>query len=286
MLRTARNDSWNELLFGVFDMSMTPKRASRQQPIQIGLPGSGQAEPAISIVIPTKNEEKLLERCLSQFTTEIRQRFALELIVSDGGSTDDTIGIATAYADSIATHEGAWRQTIAEGRNRGASLARADLLLFLNADTLLADAAQFLERAQQRFAVDEGLAAIATRVEVFPEERRLSDRLFHAYFNRYVKICNAFGLGMGRGECQIVRRKAFEALRGYNPGMAAGEDFDLYRRLRSIGSIRFDHALLVYESPRRYRKYGYRHVYFDWIKNGFAVLLKNRSSDQVWEEVR
>ncbi|MDP4199333.1 MAG: hypothetical protein Q8922_10715 [Bacteroidota bacterium] len=37
---------------------------------------------------------------------------------------------------------------------------------------------------------------------------------------------------------------------------------------------------------RRYRKYGYRHVYFDWIKNGFAVLLKNRSSDQVWEEVR
>jgi len=46
------------------------------------------------------------------------------------------------------------------------------------------------------------------------------------------------------------------------------------------------HDLLVYESPRRYRKYGYRRVYFDWIRNGFAVLLKHRSSDQVWEEVR
>ena len=250
--------------------------------MQIALPDA----PAISIIIPTKNEEKLLERCLMQFTQEIRQRFRLEVIVSDGGSTDDTIGIATAYADYIATHEGAWRQTIAEGRNRGAELARADLLLFINADSMLSDVASFLERTQQRFAVDESLAAVATRVEVFPEERKWSDVLFHAYFNRYVKFANALGLGMGRGECQIVRRKAFEALRGYNPTMAAGEDFDLYRRLRSMGSVRFDHQLLVYESPRRYRKYGYLHVYLDWIRNGFAVMFKHRSSDQVWEEVR
>jgi glycosyltransferase involved in cell wall biosynthesis len=265
---------------------MNPRRLSLEgrsrQPVQITLPEG----PAMSIIIPTKNEEKLLERCLTQFTADLRRRFRLEIIVSDGGSTDDTMGIATAYADSLATHEGTWRQTIAEGRNRGAALARAELLIFINADTLLADAPKFLERAQQRFAVDESLAAIATRVHVFPEERKLSDRLFHAYFNRYVKYANAMGLGMGRGECQIVRRKAFEALRGYNPAMAAGEDFDLYRRLRSIGRIRFDKELLVYESPRRYRKYGYMHVYLDWIRNGFAVLFKHRSSDQVWEEVR
>lgn len=268
-------------------MAIDPRRLSlegrsRQQPVQIELPGA----PAMSIIVPTKNEEKLLERCLVQFTPDIRRSFRLEVIVSDGGSSDDTMGIATAYADSIATHEGAWRQTIAEGRNRGAALARAELLIFLNADTLLCDVPQFLERAEQRFAVDESLAAVATRVEVFPEERQWSDRLFHAYFNRYVKVANTFGLGMGRGECQIVRRKAFEALRGYNATMAAGEDFDLYRRLRSIGRIRFDRELLVYESPRRYRKYGYMHVYFDWIRNGFAVLCKHRSSDQVWEEVR
>src|ERR1051325_9087859 len=152
---------------------MNPKRLSlegkgRQQPVQIALPDA----PAISIIIPTKNEEKLLERCLMQVTQEIRQRFRREVIVSDGGSTDDTIGIATAYADYIATHEGAWRQTIAEGRNRGAELARADLLLFINADSMLSDVASFLERTQQRFAVDESLAAVATRVEVFPAESK------------------------------------------------------------------------------------------------------------------
>jgi glycosyltransferase involved in cell wall biosynthesis len=263
---------------------MAQKRvyAPSSLPVQIALTGL----PAISVIIPTKNEEKLLELCLQQFTPEIKTRYHIEVIVSDGGSTDNTIGIAAAYADYIATHDKPWRQTIAEGRNRGAALAHADLLLFLNADTYIAGIEAFLERVQQRFAVDESLSALATRVEVIPGDRKWSDRIFHGYFNWYVKYANKIGLGMGRGECQIVRRKAFEALKGYSAGMAAGEDFDLYRRLRSIGRVRFDHQLLVYESPRRYRKYGYARVYFDWIRNGFTVLVKHRSSDQVWEEVR
>ena len=263
---------------------MSQKRvyASRSLPVQIALTG----RPVISVIIPARNEEKLLERCLQQFTSEIKARYLLEVIVSDGGSTDNTIGIAAAYADYIATHEDPWRQTIAEGRNRGARLAHADLLLFLNADTYIAEIDSFLERAIQRFAVDESLSALATRVEVIPEDRKWSDVIFHGYFNRYVKYANMIGLGMGRGECQLVRRKAFEALKGYDAKMAAGEDFDLYRRLRSIGRVRFDRQLLVYESPRRYRKYGNARVYADWIRNGLAVLVKHRSSDQVWEEVR
>ncbi len=259
-----------------------PERKPASPLVQIALPDT----PLISVVIPTKNEEKLLEQCLVQFAAPIKNRFCIELIVSDGGSRDNTIGIAAAYADFIATHEARWRQTIAEGRNRGAELARGELLMFLNADTTIPNIGHFLDRAIQRFAVDESIAAIATRVEIDPEERRWTDVLFHAYFNRYVCIANWIGLGMGRGECQLVRRKAFEALGGYNSDMAAGEDFDLFRRLRSIGRVKFDSKLLVYESPRRYRKYGYAKVYWDWIRNGFAVLFHNRSSNKTWEEVR
>ncbi len=268
---------------------MNQKRASarRSPPVQITLP----VRPKLSVIIPTKNEEKLLERCLQQFSPMVKHRFGIEIIVSDGGSTDNTIGIAAAYADFIATHDAdrgpvPRRQTIAEGRNRGAELANADLLLFLNADTMIHNIESFLRRVVQRFSVDESLSAVATRVEVIPSERKWSDVLFHAYFNRYVSVANVIGLGMGRGECQIVRRKAFEVLSGYDPNMAAGEDFDLYRRVRSIGRVKYDGRLLVYESPRRYRKYGYFRVYYDWIRNGFAVLIRHRSSNEIWEEVR
>src|SRR5437016_13955517 len=107
--------------------------------------------PAISIIIPTRNEEKLLLLCLRQFTPEIKKKFGIEVIVSDGDSSDGTIPIALQYADKVATHEDhARRQTIAEGRNRGAALASGDMLIFLNADTMIASAEKFFDRIKSQ----------------------------------------------------------------------------------------------------------------------------------------
>jgi glycosyltransferase involved in cell wall biosynthesis len=245
--------------------------------------------PRISIIVPALNEEKLIERTLNCFPPDIRRRFNMELIVSDGGSSDRTREIAVRHGAIVVEHLANRRQTIAEGRNRGAEQATGDLLVFINADTVPRDAEQFVEGLAAVVDApdhERSIVAIACPVEIAPQERGLSDRLFHGFFNNYVRLLNTVGLGMGRGECQVIRRDAFIKVGGYEDHMAAGEDFDLYKRLTRIGKIGHRSDLSVYESPRRFRRYGYLLVLFEWTINALAVMILGRSISKEWEEIR
>jgi glycosyltransferase involved in cell wall biosynthesis len=245
--------------------------------------------PRISVIVPALNEERLIESTLKAFPPDLRTRLGIELIVSDGGSTDRTVELARRSADVVVRHTEPRRQTIAEGRNCGAAKARGDLLVFINADTIPRNRTKFIERLAAiaaEFSKPGGFAAYACPVEIAPAERRFSDRLFHTFFNNYVRVLNAVGLGMGRGECQVVRRDAFQAVGGYQNHMAAGEDFDLYTRLAHHGKIGYAAELCVYESPRRFRRFGYLRVLLEWSMNGLAVMILRRSISKEWEQVR
>jgi predicted glycosyltransferase involved in capsule biosynthesis len=121
---------------------------------------------------------------------------------------------------------------------------------------------------------------------VFPHQEKIQDRIFHVFYNNYVKLLNKFLIGMGRGECHIVNREKFFECGGYDESMIAGEDFDLYRRLRKRGRIIFRNDLLIYESPRRYRRYGYINVVWNWCINSIFVIVFGRSAAKNWEAVR
>ena len=243
--------------------------------------------PKISVIIPTLNEEKLIVKTLEQFTLNIKQKYNLEIIISDGGSTDKTLSLLTDNVDKVVNAEPGVRQNIPQGRNAGAKAAAGEFLYFINADTILENADKFFERSIMEFS-DSRNHAITCRFHVFPEDIRLSDKIFHGFYNNYVRLLNAIGMGMGRGECQMVRSDVFWKVNGYNELLAAGEDYDLYRRIKKLdsGRIKFLNDVLVYESPRRYRKFGYIKVFGDWTKNSFSVFFKNKSVSQEWEAVR
>lgn len=243
---------------------------------------------SISVVIPVLQEEKLLERTLAVFTPELRSRFGIELIVSDGGSTDKTIDIARRYADKIVCHTGVHRQTIAEGRNCGAAVAEGDILIFMNGDTYPARPEEFFSTVQAwaQSAQQKNEVALACPVHIPPAERIFADRVFHLLYNAYVRLLNMCGIGMGRGECQVVRAQHFCSAGGYNARIAAGEDFDLFRRLMRLGSIRSFQSMLVYESPRRFRRYGYSRVLWTWTVNALSVVVRRKAMSEEWEAVR
>lgn len=247
------------------------------------------SKPAFSLIVPVYKEEKIIESHLKLFDEALRIKYNFELIVSDGGSEDKTADIAQQYADIVVVHSSKDRQTISQGRNRGADLAKGDTFVFLNVDSIPADINEFMQIITDFNCKTEKYAnceALACNVNGFPDEVLLKDKIFYYLHNNYVHFLNVIGLGMGRGECQIVRSAIFKNVSGYNDNIAAGEDFDLFRRISKIGKIKFVKELLIYESPRRFRKYGYIKTIFYWILNSLTVWWFGKSVSKEWEAVR
>jgi glycosyltransferase involved in cell wall biosynthesis len=240
---------------------------------------------AVSVIIPTLNEEKLLERMLRQFTPPLLDRYRIEIVVSDGGSVDGTLAIASALAHTVVTNGAGVKQTIAMGRNLGARKARGSVFVFLNADTLIGDPEGFFATVQEEIEAPH-LAALTCRVEVYPDEQRPIDRAFHGFYNWFFSKMNSVGMGMGRGECHIMTREVFTRVCGYADRIAAGEDYDMFRRLERVGRVKFLDSIVVYESPRRYRQYGYLYVTASWFLNFLAVFFLHRSILNEWKPVR
>lgn len=239
-----------------------------------------------SIIIPTLNEEKLLPNLLKQLNNPLlKKKYDFEIIISDGGSRDKTIEMAQLSADIVKVHNEEKRQNIAWGRNEGFHASSGEILIFLNGDVLLDNAESFFEYIEKHF-VNSDYAAMTCKVKVFKEEEKLSDIIFHTLYNGYFYILNLIGVGMGRGECQIIKRKFFVLVGGNNVKLDAGEDFDLFKRIRRHGKILFTNDICIYESPRRYRKLGYGGVTWSWIKNSISIIFKNKSLSKEWEQVR
>ena len=254
------------------------------------VPSDDSQKPVLlSIVVPVLNEEKLLSNTLALFTADIKRRYRCELVVSDGGSTDDSVTIAEQFADVVVQHTGEGQQTIAEGRDKGAMASHGKVIVFLNGDTVpndvesfLAVVLEFVER-KGRYAQ---ASALACPVQIYTSERTRFDSAFHTAYNGWVWLLNALRIGAGRGECQIVRRDVYDAVGGYKHNLAAGEDFDLLARIGLQARVMFATELLVLESPRRFRRFGYFRILWWWTVNALSVMITGKSSSDEWEPVR
>ena len=98
----------------------------------------------LSIIIPTLNEEKSIEKTL-QSIKELKD-YDYEIIISDGKSKDKTVEIAKKYDAKVIVYEGTIRQTIGGGRNLGASIASGDFFVFLDADVTIPDINNFFKK--------------------------------------------------------------------------------------------------------------------------------------------
>ncbi len=239
----------------------------------------------ISIIVPTLNEESVLEKTLKN----IRQMKSIpyELIISDGNSMDKTIEIARKYTDKIVVYKGEKRQTIGGGRNLGAGIARGSYLVFQDADVVVPDPDVFFGKAIRVFDDDPETAGITVSVRVMKELETRSDRIFFGIVNHiHFLTNNILGRGSACGEFQMIRRDAFLRAGGYNEALTVAEDNDMFARLSKTGKTRMIPDLVVFHTGRRAHKIGWPRLLASWLLNGLSVALFKKAAYREWKPVR
>ncbi len=219
----------------------------------------------ISVIIITLNEVEYIietvEKARRAAQLPSGKSIPIEIIISDGGSTDGTQEIAKKIADQfIIGPKGRPHQL-----NKGAKNANGEILLFLHADTLLPEGAilQIFNRLQDPNIIGGGFKKYWNWN---PKIKRSSFLKFTCFWwqglgNWLVRLLRTFP----GDNALFVRKKIYEALNGYRP-LWICEDFDFSHRLKKYGKKRFIYIRsAVLTSTRRYEKSGFYYINLIWF---------------------
>ncbi len=177
----------------------------------------------VSIVIPTKNEEKNLPNLLRSIRGQSFRDY--EIIVADAKSSDATRQIAASFGARVV--EGGMP---GPGRNRGAEAAEGDVLMFFDADVILPHAS-FVEDCMHEMATKK---FDVTTCRVFAYQGSMIDQAMHEAYNVYT-LATEKVLPHAAGFCMFATRDAHRAIGGFDEEVVFAEDHDYVRRAKKAG---------------------------------------------------
>ncbi len=192
---------------------------------------------SISVIVPAYNEENYLGETLKSI--QRAKEFLLkkdavptEIIVVDNGSTDSTPAIALSSGANVVKES---KHNVARVRNAGASFAKGNLMVFIDADTIVPD--ELLWRINEVMAspscfggaVDTDYRAAKTLVKTYLQVWRILGKL----------------LGMAQGATQFCRRDVYASLLGYDESLYMGEDVDFHWRMKQSAKRQNAHVCFI-----------------------------------------
>ncbi len=201
-------------MFHKSEVSGSPNvRRITQKPISNILLGS--SKPLVTVIVATKNEERQIERCLKSIRKQGYDN--LELIVVDNFSTDDTVRLASSFAD-IVVRVGPERSS---QRNRGIALARGRFVLIIDADMELSSS-----------VVEECVSSLSpqSRAVVIPEQSVGSTVWARCKALEKLVYCGSASLEATR----FFDIELLHTVGGYDESLFAWEDWDLSQRVDSL----------------------------------------------------
>ncbi len=228
-------------------------------------------QPFVSVLIPVRNEERYIERCLYSLAAQDYPRERFEVLVIDGRSTDHTREIVARFAAEstldLRLIDNPRRKTAA-GLNAGLAQARGDVIVRVDGHASVAS--DYLRRGV--FALfDSGADCVGGVIESEGD----------TYAGRAIALAmsSRFGVGGvgfrvgGEGPVETVafgayRRDVFDRIGTFTEDIDKGEDDEFNYRLRDAGGL----ILLVPEMHARYTVRGD-------LRGAMATVLRIRTRE-------
>ncbi|MFH0976279.1 MAG: TIGR04283 family arsenosugar biosynthesis glycosyltransferase [Spirochaetota bacterium] len=209
-----------------------------------------EAKPRIAAIIPACNEEASIVATLGR----LKDGTNIDCIVVDGGSTDNTAGLAAGQG-AVVVLSGAGR---ALQMNKGASMTSAGILLFLHADTFVPSG---FDAAIRNALADPAVVAGAFSLEFDSGRAGLKAVAFGANLrSRFLKLpYGDQGLFMWASDFHSA---------GCFPDIPIMEDIVFVRAIKKYGRI-VTLPQKVTTSARRYSQMG---ILRTWIINQLAIF--------------
>lgn len=223
-----------------------------------------------SIIIPAYNEEKNIGCCLISVFSQ-KEAPEYEVIVVDNASSDGTARVVQEnFPLARLIYEPKKGVTLA--RNRGATLARGETLVFVDADVVLP--LRHLKKIAAKFRND-GKLILVSGPHLYTIDSNFYIRFFLSFvyrflaspaeyfFNRFLNLASSLNAGNF-----AVLKTHFQKVGGFNEKIAFfGDEADLSLKLRKLGKVRFFLDLGAASSARRFKKEGLLKLFLKYTLN-------------------
>lgn len=233
-------------------------------------------QPRVSIIVPVKNEDKVVERLLKTLVDLSYSN--KEIIIVEDGSTDKTPQICQQWADNYPSLIRYYRNGVSNGKpsaiNYAAKKATGEIIAVYDADTMLEP--DTLQKVVLHFA-DPKVAAVQGELETLNPDENAITRL--SVLNDF--IVNIQQIGRDRlnlfvpllGTNQYIRRSVLEEL-SYWDSNALAEDTEISLRLARKGyKVKYVHVKAMVEAPAKLKSFVKQRM--KWLRGYTQAAMKH-----------
>lgn len=206
----------------------------------------------ISIIIPAYNEEKYIEKTLLSLQQQTFRDF--EIIVVANGCSDGTIQVARLYTTKIFDLK---EPKASRARNVGARASEKDILVFLDADTVLA--ADALDQIVRQFSSGYTVATLHSHPN--------TSRFVYVLMLEFKNFLHMLGVYHGSLGVIITRKRIFRQVGGFEEDRTIRENSSFIRKAEACGKYKVIRHTCATTSMRRYERWGLFKTIFFWGKN-------------------